>query len=92
MTIAISPQTTAATYEIKIPDGQSRYYKGWGFSGADAITLQGMTTEDAFVDSVEGGTTITLSSTTTERRVNGPFIGRWSKGTTTGSVGMREQE
>lgn len=89
MTIAIPPQTTEATYEFIVPDGERFQFTGFGFSGADAITLQVMTTADTYADYAEGGSTITLSSSNNSRHIAGPFIGQWSKGTTTGSVGMR---
>lgn len=89
MTIAIAPQTGAATYAFEVKDGEKVLFIGYGFSGADAITLQTLTSADTYADYAEGGSAITLSSSTTARHVAGPFIGQWSKGTTTGSVGMR---
>jgi hypothetical protein len=91
MSVVIIGQTTAATYEVKLKDGETRYYKGYGFSGADAIALEAMTTEDTYVAESSAGSAITLTSSNTSYHLHGPFIGRWSKGTTTGSVGLREQ-
>lgn len=89
MTIAISPQTTSATYAFEVKDGEKLMFTGWGFSGSDVITLQGLTVADTYADHYEGGSVITLSAENTTRHIAGPFIGQWSKGTTTGSVGMR---
>lgn len=91
MSIVIAAQTAADTYKFSIPQGQVVLFTGFGFSGGDVITLQDLTiSPNTYATAYENGVTITLSSTNTHVHVNGPFIGQWSKGVTTGSVGMNK--
>lgn len=92
--IVIEPTTGAATAAVSIPQGESRSYSGWGFSGADSVTLQVLTNNGTYEDvvSIVTGLPVTLSSTGNSGIVDGPLVGRWNKGSTTGSVGVREIE
>lgn len=89
--IVMDAATAAATYAFEIADGASMAFTGYGFSGSDAIMLQAKAGNGAFADYVDATTaqTVTLSLTGNALIVSGPFIGRWSKGVTTGAVGLR---
>lgn len=97
MSIVITPATAAATYPANgtdpfmIPKDQVWQFSGYGFSGGDAINLQVITADGTFANYVDPATAtaVTLSSAGNSLQVQGPFIGRWSKGVTTGSVGLR---
>lgn len=92
MSIQIEPTTSAASFDFSVADGAKKSFSGWGFSGADVVNLQILThngTYENYVDPTTG-TAVTLSTSGNGVLVEGPFVGRWSKSTTGGSVGVRE--